>query len=76
MSDLTAQDYLDHWNECDERDRTPDMKFGAVLVFNSDTSAEQVQNFLDSLHREGIIEQKAELNQFDARYGGPVFYIP
>lgn len=53
---------------------SPEPKVGAVIVFRS-TDTARIQDWLDRAAAAGIINP-TEAQEYDARWGGPVWYIP
>jgi hypothetical protein len=54
--------------------RQAEPRVGAVIVFKSN-DMERIQKFLDSLAERDIVEPTVA-HEYDASYGGPVWYIP
>jgi uncharacterized NAD-dependent epimerase/dehydratase family protein len=50
-------------------------KVGAVIVFSPHVDAERVRRWIAKLQAEGHVES-ADVQEFNAAHGEPVFYIP
>lgn len=53
----------------------PKMRVGAVLTFAEGTTLKQVREALAKLGQDVKVSSE-NVQQYDARYGSPVFYIP
>ncbi len=58
-----------------ERNKTPENKVAAVLVFESEIQKERVLRWVAALQAKGALAS-ADVREFDASWGWPVFYIP
>lgn len=55
--------------------KEPNIRVGAVIIFNSTADKEQCQQWLDELAERKLIAP-ATAEEYDADLGGPVFYLP
>jgi len=51
-------------------------QLGAVLVFKPGTTIEKAKKALLKLDDADLLESLPNIETFDPRYGGPVFYVP
>jgi hypothetical protein len=54
---------------------TTGMRKGAVIVFEEGVTNEQISLLKMDLRRQGLVEN-INVQEFDPRWGGPVWYVP
>lgn len=56
------------------RKARPDMRKAALVFFREDMSNEEIEQQLDSIR--GVFTQTPRIQEYDANWGHPTFYIP